>query len=281
MHGHGVLEYSNGSRYEGHFKEDLRHGHGVFEFASGNRYEGQFKDGKIHGHGVYEFASGGRYEGGWKDGKKHGYGVHEFAKGGRYEGGFKVDKEHGHGIIEYANGTRYEGGWKDGKKNGFGKLIGDNSWKDRPKTTHLISLEAGMKDGWAHGMGVRFVWRGDEGKFYRDEGFFIHSEEGLRIRECREIQVEPKTIRKGPSEPPTPPPPGFSEEPEEGYDDTDIPDPSQIEGAEFDDVSDDVLEWIEVPAEVMAPGAAVISSVVDDDDADDDDHDDWGDDDDG
>jgi hypothetical protein len=35
---------------------DLRHGHGVVNYASGDRFEGEFRGGERHGAGRYTFA---------------------------------------------------------------------------------------------------------------------------------------------------------------------------------------------------------------------------------
>ena len=43
-HGYGIYYYSNGDRYEGHFKEGQRDSHGILKFANGDKYEG----GKLH-----------------------------------------------------------------------------------------------------------------------------------------------------------------------------------------------------------------------------------------
>jgi hypothetical protein len=218
-HGNGVWRFSTGSSYEGEWENGKRHGYGICKFTTGGYYKGEFKDDLRHGSGYHQSSSGWSYKGSWKDDKRDGHGVMEYPNGDRYEGGWKDSERNGHGVLEFPNGGSYEGGWKGDEKHGFGKLTQHNSWKDRPKGFHLISYEGGMKDNNAHGMGVRFVWDGDVGKFYREEGFFEISEDGFRIRECRTTQVEPKTIRKAPGEL-------------------------------------DVLEWIEVPVAVIDSGAA-------------------------
>ena len=57
------------------------HGHGVMDYSNGDKYEGDWKDNKIHGKGKLTCAGGGVYEGYWKDGKK-GKGKTTFWKDG-------------------------------------------------------------------------------------------------------------------------------------------------------------------------------------------------------
>lgn len=41
--GNGVYYYTNGNKYEGGWKNDLKHGHGVYyNFVNGEKYEGQW-----------------------------------------------------------------------------------------------------------------------------------------------------------------------------------------------------------------------------------------------
>jgi hypothetical protein len=80
------VTYSDGSRYEGDWKDGKEHGRGVLVFVNGDRYEGEFRDGKPHGRGVYVTADGDRYEGEWKDGERTGRGVLLLASGDKREG---------------------------------------------------------------------------------------------------------------------------------------------------------------------------------------------------
>ena len=67
MNGTGLLQYPNGDRYEGEFKDDLPHGNGVHEWSRGNTYEGEWLKGKPHGEGVF-LNNGARYAGTWQNG---------------------------------------------------------------------------------------------------------------------------------------------------------------------------------------------------------------------
>jgi hypothetical protein len=135
FHGKGVLTHSDGSRYEGDFKNDALDGNGTFYYASGSVYIGQFYDGLRHGHGVETSPIGDRFEGAWVNDKKNGHGVYHYHNGDRYsccllphsprnfryEGNFKGGHRSGHGWFYYSNGDEYEGNW-DRKRNGYGVL---------------------------------------------------------------------------------------------------------------------------------------------------------------
>ena len=44
--GHGVNKWSNGERYEGAWKDNIKHGKGTFYHADGTNYDGEWKDDK-------------------------------------------------------------------------------------------------------------------------------------------------------------------------------------------------------------------------------------------
>lgn len=46
MHGHGVLVWRDGKKYEGQFINDKREGRGIFKWKDGRVYDGEWKDGK-------------------------------------------------------------------------------------------------------------------------------------------------------------------------------------------------------------------------------------------
>ena len=65
-HGRGVMEWSDGRRYEGEWREDKRSGRGIYTFNDGGRYDGEFERGAFRGRGAYRFADGRRlYDGAW------------------------------------------------------------------------------------------------------------------------------------------------------------------------------------------------------------------------
>uniref|UniRef100_K1Q0T3 Phosphatidylinositol-4-phosphate 5-kinase 5 n=1 Tax=Magallana gigas TaxID=29159 RepID=K1Q0T3_MAGGI len=63
MHGVGICEYTDGSRYQGDWKAGLKNGSGTHSFASGDQYEGEWENGWMHGLGVYTWKIGDKYIG--------------------------------------------------------------------------------------------------------------------------------------------------------------------------------------------------------------------------
>lgn len=46
-HGQGTFYYSNGSKYEGEWNENLKNGYGVFTFEDGTCYSGPFENDRM------------------------------------------------------------------------------------------------------------------------------------------------------------------------------------------------------------------------------------------
>lgn len=57
------MEFSNGIKYLGEYKEGLKHGHGKITYSDLEYYEGDWKDGRYEGIGKELIADGTIYEG--------------------------------------------------------------------------------------------------------------------------------------------------------------------------------------------------------------------------
>ena len=49
--GMGILCFSDGSKYDGEFINDVKDGNGIFIDKNGEKYEGEYKDGRMEGNG--------------------------------------------------------------------------------------------------------------------------------------------------------------------------------------------------------------------------------------
>jgi hypothetical protein len=45
------MDYADGNKYEGDWKNDMREGTGVLEFINGDKYEGDWENDKRNGRG--------------------------------------------------------------------------------------------------------------------------------------------------------------------------------------------------------------------------------------
>ena len=88
----GTLNYSDGSRYEGEYRDGKRHGHGTYTWADGNRYKGEWQEDRMHGQGTMTWHYGDQYEGEYRDGQRHGRGAYTWADGRRFEGEWQNDE---------------------------------------------------------------------------------------------------------------------------------------------------------------------------------------------
>lgn len=147
------MQYRNGERYEGTWKDDTAHGKGTLTYAGGDRYVGEWCEGKKHGTGELHYVNGDVFRGEWKGDFATGLGVLHYASGDVYngqvgrqggrgtagvgeergEGGLSRgvvvvvvqwlnDRRHGHGKFTCAeDGKTYEGQWRDGMRHGLGE----------------------------------------------------------------------------------------------------------------------------------------------------------------
>ncbi|MBT4666560.1 MAG: hypothetical protein HOB63_08585 [Opitutae bacterium] len=147
----GSVNYANGGKYIGGFKNGKRHGLGSFVFANGDRFRGHYVEGKREGYGTYEFTSGERYEGYFHNGKYHHWGLYFFKNGDKYFGQYRHGARNGTGTLSKKNGECYEGDFSDGKREGFGSCVFANgsrysgTWKNNEPEgwgTYVIAPKA-------------------------------------------------------------------------------------------------------------------------------------------
>jgi hypothetical protein len=121
--GLGEYRFSNGSRYKGEWKSDIKNGKGKYYYSDGSRYEGEWKGDKKNGDGIYYYSDGSKYEGTFTNGEREGFGIEFYSDGSKYEGEWKADQKDGIGKEFYSDGGRYEGEFKCGQKEGKGQEV--------------------------------------------------------------------------------------------------------------------------------------------------------------
>ena len=86
---YGIMEYNDGSKYEGEWKNDKQYGKGTFtaNIANNNlylilhKYVGDFINDKREGNGIALYSNGNKYEGEWKNNKQYGKGIITYSSG--------------------------------------------------------------------------------------------------------------------------------------------------------------------------------------------------------
>lgn len=159
--GAGVIEFDNGSRYDGSFRDGLFEGQGILTLRSGSVYAGNWEKGKQQGQGSYTWPDGAKYVGQWTEGNRTGQGVMTYPDGAKYEGHWKENKRQGQGVIVYANGITYDGQWKHGEEHGHGIIVFSNG----------VKYDGQMKSGKCHGQGIMTFSDGSsyEGQWKNDK----------------------------------------------------------------------------------------------------------------
>jgi len=174
---------SNGSRYEGEWKENKENGRGYKYWPDGATFEGEWKEGKFNGYGKHTWASGSSYEGSWVNHKRNGWGKNTWVQKDCYEGEWIDDQKDGKGTYIWSDGRRYEGHWGNDKRSGYGVFI----W---PKLG--CRYEGEWKDDNRHGFG-KFKWKDSdiyEGQWVHGKRFGkgkLTTSSGVFLQEWREI----------------------------------------------------------------------------------------------
>jgi len=123
MTGEGLIEWTNGDRYEGTLLAGRKHGKGIFTWGDGQRYDGEWADDMINGTGVLQYTNGDRYEGSFKNGEPHGTGTYTLRNGDVYVGAWVAGNKHGQGRLTWSNGDYWEGEFRDDQQTSNGKMM--------------------------------------------------------------------------------------------------------------------------------------------------------------
>ena len=135
VNGQGILTWTDGTKYEGEFKDEKMTGQGTFTHKD-YKYVGEFKDDKFNGQGTLTYGNGNKYVGEFKDDERNGQGTFTMPNEDKYVGEFKDDKFNGQGTYTYKEGHKYVGEFKDDSFNGQGTITFANGnkrvgeWKD-------------------------------------------------------------------------------------------------------------------------------------------------------
>ncbi len=160
-----IIEYSDGSVYEGELIDNIRSGFGKLTYANGDEYTGMFVNDKKNGQGTIVYKNGDKYEGNFIDGKRSGNGLLTYADGSTYNGNFENDRKNGYGVMTSVGDSEYKGNFTDDIKNGEGEQIFANG--DR----YVGNYENDLRNG----QGTYYFANGDkyEGSFKNSQ---IHGE---------------------------------------------------------------------------------------------------------
>ena len=143
--GYGIFVNSEGSMYEGLFRNGKLDGKGRYITIKGDFFEGTFANGVAQGEGIFIHSDGSIYIGTWMNdlpwgegiewsvdgsfykgdfyqGKKFGIGEFKWKDGSVYVGGVMNDLLNGEGIYTWADGKKFKGYWQNNCMHGYGIL---------------------------------------------------------------------------------------------------------------------------------------------------------------
>lgn len=124
-----VINFPDGSRYEGGIVEGLQEGYGEMTWPNGDEYHGNWYQGYMHESGEFRWANGNKYVGNYRNGYMHGAGTFFWADGAIYQGDFVNNERSGYGLEIFANGEAYVGDWDNDTMSGYGTYYNSNGYR--------------------------------------------------------------------------------------------------------------------------------------------------------
>ncbi len=150
-----LINFQDGSQYEGHLKDGKFQGAGKYIFANGSSYVGEFKNDEFDGLGTLTYNTKSYYKGEFKNGKFNGRGslfniTDESTLEGEFrEGSIVIGK------LICRDGSIYTGEFRNNTPHGKGTLI--NSLNENFK----LEQTGDWKDGLFSGTGVCTLLNGE------------------------------------------------------------------------------------------------------------------------
>ncbi len=190
LNGQGKLVFSDGTIWQGEFKDSVLHGKGEKigskqeergHFDRGclikgtlqigkERWKGSFRNGKLHGKGSFLVDSKEMMVGEFKDGKLHGSGkAIRFSRSSKKiveEGEFLEGKLHGKGVRIYPSGVRWDSHFSQGVASGAGKIVYPGGSTEVGEFKDNCFFKGVFKNGKLTGLGKVInkdgeIWEGD------------------------------------------------------------------------------------------------------------------------
>ena len=161
MEGRGRLLNIEGFIYEGEFKNNLACGYGKYVGLDGTVYKGTWDNNKQNGIGDVTYSDNSHYIGNFVNGFKNGKGKFFFPEGNIYEGYFYNNEIKGEGFFKWRDGRIYMGLWDNNKMNGYGIFC----WPDNKR--YYGNYVNNNKDGfgiffWTDGKKFEGFWKNGE-----------------------------------------------------------------------------------------------------------------------
>ncbi|CDW80104.1 protein kinase domain containing protein [Stylonychia lemnae] len=122
QNGKGRAIFTDGSVYDGLWKNNIKVGFGRFIFNDGDVYIGEYKDGTRNGYGKYCYNDGNMYEGQWVNDSKEGLGQFKWNDGDQYYGQWANNKRNGVGVFTFKKDI-YLGQYMKSKDHAIQMLI--------------------------------------------------------------------------------------------------------------------------------------------------------------